>query len=320
MARVQPLGQATRCSSERYEHAEGPGWDARRGELTWVDIHRGRMVRSRPSERAGAASIEVLAVYPIGQAVSAAVPFADQDRGWILASEHGIAQLWPNGFVQPLTEPELGRRPRTRMNDGKCDPQGRFWAGSMAWSTERGAGRLYCLDLDGTCRVALSDVTISNGLAWSPDGTVMYYIDTPTRRVDRLSLDPDSGQIRSRDVAFSIADTVGSPDGMAIDDEGCLWVALWGGGAVGRYSPDGRLLARLDVPARQVSSCAFGGADGRTLFITTSQEGLDEARRQADPGAGYLYRSELTVSGPPAAPCRVPVPNPSVGLQASPPK
>lgn len=305
MTRTRILGRAARCSVERYEHAEGPGWDAGRHELTWVDIHQGRVVRARPSERFGKPALAVNGVYAIDQRVSAVVPFADDQHGWILASEYGMAHLRTDGSVQPISEPELDRHPPTRMNDGKCDPKGRFWAGSMACSLERGAGSLYCLGLDGICRVAVKGVTISNGLAWSPDGAVMYYIDTPTQRVDRLHLDPDSGLIRSREVAVRLADVPGSPDGMTIDDEGCLWIALWGAGAVARYAPDGRLLARVDVPARQVSSCAFGGAEGRTLYITTSQEGRDEAGRTADPGAGYLYCSELTVSGPPAAPCRV---------------
>src|SRR5262249_54461557 len=142
---------------------------------------------------------------------------------------------------------------RMRMNDGKCDPSGAFWAGSMAWDKTNGAGTLYHLGPQGDLTVALRDLTISNGLAWSSDGTHMYFIDTPTQHVDRFDLD-SGGRLTNRTTVVTIDPQEGQPDGMAIDAEDCLWVALWNGWSVRRYSPAGKLLATVEVDAPQVSS------------------------------------------------------------------
>jgi sugar lactone lactonase YvrE len=293
------------CGVVRAEHAEGPTWDAAREELLWVDILGHRVHRARARRAAGRTRLEPVAVHDVGQCVTAVVPLAEADGGWMVASERGFGQLRPDGTLRVIAEPEAPAAGRTRMNDGKCDPAGRFWAGSMAWDVEPGAGRLYRMDLDGRVATVLESVTVSNGLAWMPDGATMYFIDTLTRRVDRLTLDVAKGEPRARETAFAVDPDEGWPDGMTIDDEGCLWVALWGGGQVIRYTPDGRVLARVRVGPEQVSSCAFGGAERRTLFITTSQEGLDAAARRRRPDAGRVFCVDVEVTGPPAAPCRV---------------
>jgi sugar lactone lactonase YvrE len=292
------------CIDLRVEHAEGPTWDAAREELLWVDILGHRVHRARARVEHGRTQLVPVAAYDLGQCVSAVVPFADPADGWIVASERGFGHLRPDGTLRVIAEPEASTSGRTRMNDGKCDVAGRFWAGSMAWDVAPQAGRLYRMGLDGAVAVVLPSVTVSNGLAWTPDGATMYFIDTLTRRVDRLTLD-DAGEPLARGAAFEVDAADGWPDGMTIDDEGCLWVALWGGGQVIRYTTDGRVLARVRVGPEQVSSCAFGGADRRTLFVTTSQEGLDAAERRRQPDAGRVFCVDVDVTGPPAAPCRV---------------
>lgn len=268
----------------RAEHAEGPAWDARRDELLWVDqfagfVHRGRWT----------GTLEVVYTYRLGMPVGAVVPTADPDGGWLVAAGPGFARLDLDGTVTVLAELEPDSN---RMNDGKCDPHGRFWAGSMAWSKVDGAGSLY--RYDGAVTTVLRDVTISNGMAWTADR--MYYIDTPTHRVDVFDYAPD-GRVTHRRPAFTVEG--GAPDGMCMDDEGCLWVALWGGGGVRRYSPAGEVLAFVEVNAPQVSSCAFAGD---RLFITTSQEGYSEEDSRRHPDAGKLFTVTVPVSGPPAQP------------------
>jgi sugar lactone lactonase YvrE len=172
----------------------------------------------------------------------------------------------------------------------------------MAWDATPGAACFYRLEPDFTITKALDDLTISNGLSWTPDGATMFFIDSPTQRVDRFAVSA-SGELTRVGTAADIPVSHGTPDGMTIDDEGCLWVALWGGNAVQRYSPSGELLARVEVDAPQVSSCAFGGPDRSTLFITTSQEGYGPADSAAHPFAGELFTIHLDVTGPVAAEC-----------------
>jgi sugar lactone lactonase YvrE len=272
----------------RAEHAEGPAWDTRRDELLWVDqivglVHRGRWHDG----------LEIVHTYELGMPVGAVVPTSEQDGGWLCAAGRGFARLDVDGTVTVLAEPEPDGN---RMNDGKCDPLGRFWAGSMAWSKEDGAGSLYRMDGDGTVTAVLRDVSISNGTAWTRDR--MYYIDTATQRVDVFDFAPD-GEITDRRPAFPVEG--GAPDGMCIDDEGCLWVALFGGGGVRRYAPTGEVLAFVEVDAPQVSSCAFAGD---RLFITTSQEDYSAEDSERHPHAGKLFTVTLPVGGPPAQPVR----------------
>ena len=285
--------EARVCVDERAEHAEGPVWDDVRGELLWVDVYAGLVRRATWD----ADRLRPVRTHALGQAVGAVVPCQDPVDGWVLASEFGFARLLADGSVHPVAEPELAHAGRTRMNDGCADPRGRFWAGSMAHDRAPRAGSLYCLDGNHVRRV-LTGVTISNGLAWhGPDE--FYYIDTPTQRVDLITVDPD-GVLLRRETAFEIDPALGAPDGMAADAEGALWIALWGGSAVVRFSPRGEVLARVEIPATQVSSCCFGGNDLTTLFVTTSREGFTAARSAAEPHAGKLFAVEAGVAGLPA--------------------
>ncbi len=224
--------------------------------------------------------------------------------GYVLAAASGFVFLDESGDVVELAQPEAGRG-HVRMNDGACDPQGRFWAGTMAYDESPGAGVLYRLELDGTCTTIKDGLTISNGIGWSPDGTVMYLSDSGTATVDAFDFDPVTGDIRDPRTIVQIADAGVAPDGLTVDRAGDIWVAAWGGGEVRRYSPGGSLLATITMPVDRPTSCAFGGSEGATLFITTAREGLDETAMARQPDAGRVFRVEgLGVTGAPCLPYR----------------
>jgi sugar lactone lactonase YvrE len=185
------------------------------------------------------------------------------------------------------------------MNDGKCDGAGRFWAGTM--SPERGDARLYRLDPDRSVRTMVEGVTCSNGLGWSLDERTMYYIDTPTRRIDAFDYDAPTGDISRRRTLIEVPREHGSPDGMALDESGCLWVAFWGGGAVRRYTPQGVLDRTVEVDATNVTSCAFGGSDRSELYITTAGGKPSPAEREARPHAGGVFVTRPGVKGMPVS-------------------
>jgi sugar lactone lactonase YvrE len=283
------------CSATLVEHAEGPFWDGK--QLGWVDILAGRLWLARDSGSALADE----RCFDIGRPLGAAVPA--QGGGWLLAAGVGFAYLAPDGTLRELADSKNDPQ-RIRMNDGKCDPAGRFWAGTMAYDQTPGAGALYRLDLDGSLDTVLSGVTISNGLGWSPDHSIVYYIDSGTGGVDAFDYDQRDGSIHNRRALVRIPNEEGMPDGMAVDDEGCLWVALWGGSAVRRYDPLGRHIGTVKVPASHTSSCCFGA--GTTLFITTSRLDLSPERLAAEPDAGRVFRVDVGVGGPSATPYRGP--------------
>lgn len=283
----------------RAEHAEGPMWDARTETLLFVDQFDGLVHQTRFD--AQTRTLQPVQTFSAGSAVGAVVPVHGED-GWLLACAAGFAHLAADATVTLLGQPEADNPVPVRMNDGKCAPDGSFWAGSMAWDKRHGAGSLYRLATDLTVDTVLTDVTISNGLAWAGERTV-FYIDTPTQRVDRLTLD-ESGRLTGRREAISIRVADGNPDGMCVDVDGCLWVALWNGHAVHRYSPDGALLAIVDVDAPQVSSCAFGGPAGRSLFITTSQEDMNAAARARHDHSGRVFVVDVDTRGEAALPFR----------------
>jgi sugar lactone lactonase YvrE len=257
---------------------EGPCWDSSSGSLYWVDITAGRVHRL---DGDGA-----FRSWDVGQAVGAVV--VRSSGGLVLAARDGFLSLDPEtGVVAPFVTLDLPEG--CRMNDGACDQAGRFFAGSMADDEAPDRGTLYRLDPDHSVAEVIPRVTISNGIGWSPDGSRMYYVDSPTRRVDVLDYDPATGTIAGRR-PFAVIDPGDAiPDGLAVDAEGCVWVALWDGGAVLRFGPDGRLKQTLELPTPRVTSCAFGGQDLETLYITTA----------AGPGSsgGELFRLQAGVTG-----------------------
>jgi sugar lactone lactonase YvrE len=265
---------------------EGPYWDGVAGGLYWVDIPAGRVhfLDESGGQRTWAA----------GQPVAAAAGRAC--GGLVLAVRDGFAALdLATGQTSVLAgvEPD---RPDTRMNDGACDRAGRFFAGTKAEDDAPGAGALYRLDPDHVVSLVVADVTISNGIGWSPDEQLMYYVDSPTRRVDVFDYDPASGAIGGRRPFARLPSAGAMPDGLAVDAEGGVWVALWGGSAVHRYDAAGRLDQVVEVPHVNVTSCAFGGPGLDLLYVTAA----------AGPGAaeGALYRGPAGVAGLPAYPFR----------------
>jgi sugar lactone lactonase YvrE len=267
---------------------EGPTWDEREGILWWLDIPGSRLHRFDPATGTDSA---VDLPRPAGTLVPRA------SGGLVLATPRGFEAYDPTtGDLQLLASVEADD-PKTRMNDGKCDRQGRLWAGTMAFEATPGAGAFYRLGTDLAVERQVDDVTISNGLAWSADDSVLYWVDSMTHGVDAFDFDPATGTISDRRTVIKIPEDEGVPDGMTIDTEGYLWVALFGGKAVRRYSTDGRLDGVIELPVDNVTCAAFGGPDLGDLYITTAKENLSPEQLAAQPDAGSLYRCRPGVTG-----------------------
>jgi sugar lactone lactonase YvrE len=292
---VDPVAVA--CTTEQAFLGEGARWDAHRGELLRVDILAGRVHRDW-IEADG--HLVPVGSYHVPGTVGAVAPVRDDD-GWLLAAGQGFAYLRPDGSLLTLAEVAPAG---VRMNDGACDPQGRFWAGTMADDHHAGGGALYRLERDGRTELMLDGLTISNGLDWSPDGRTMYLVDSGPRVVHAFAFDPDRGAISAGRVLVTVPEEVGAPDGMTVDADGDLWVAIYGGARVNRYSPDGVLRQALAVPAKQSTSCAFAGAGLNRLYVTTGTEGWSHEQRRAEPAAGLVYWFDTDARGLPAAPFR----------------
>jgi sugar lactone lactonase YvrE len=274
----------------RADLGEGPRWDARGQRLLWVDIMRGRVHALRPAQHA-CRNVEV--GRPVGAVAGAA------DGGLILAAAGGFARLdWDSGHVEPLVPVEADR-PQNRFNDGSCDAAGRFWAGTMALDERPGAGALYRLDPDGTVHTMLTGVTISNGIDWSLDGRLMYYVDSPTRRIDVFDFDVAKGTIANRRAFVAIAAADGIPDGLTVDAAGFVWLALWGGGALHRYAPHGTRERTVPLPVSHPTSCAFGGKDLDELYVTSARRPLSADALAREPMAGGVLRLRPGVAGRP---------------------
>jgi sugar lactone lactonase YvrE len=274
--------------------AEGPHWWAEKGVLLWVDIEASRVGLFDP-----VTGLNRFLVVP--SHVGAVVPMSDGEL--LVATAQGFVRLHPDsGVVSSLQDPEEDR-PGNRFNDGKCDPWGRFWAGSMAYNFAAGAGSLWRVNADFSCVRQRQGLTISNGLAWSHDRGTLYFIDSPTRQVLAFPLTPSGDLLGEATPCITIPKAWDAlPDGMCIDAEGKLWIALFGGGAVTRWDPvSGLLLERLELPCRQVTSCCFGGPNLDQLFVTTARQEMDAAAIKAEPLAGGLFQAEVGVKGLPAA-------------------
>ncbi len=274
--------------------AEGPSWLAGRQALLWVDIESSRVHLFDPATGADQ-------TWELPSHVGVAVPTAHGD--WLAATQQGFIRLDPeSGALTRLSDPEADL-PRNRFNDGKCDPQGRFWAGTISYDRTPGAASLYRVDAALTVTKMVSDVSTSNGLTWSLDGRTMFYIDTPTRRVDAFDFDAVAGTLANRRTVIRVPEELGKPDGMTIDRKGMLWVALWGGSCVTRWNPGtGELLGRVHVAAERTSSCCFGGPDYDTLYITTARSGLTEEALARQPLAGGIFAVRTGQQG---LPCRL---------------
>ena len=268
------------------ELGEGAFWDSSRRSLVWVDILGGAVHELHDGKHR---------VHDVGTHVGVAAPRAR--GGWVLAVRDGFAAFDPDmGRVEMLRRIEV---PATRMNDGNVDSRGRFYAGSMLYSEQKNGGRLYRLDPDLSVSVVLDPVSVSNGIDWSPDGRTVYYVDSHTRTIARFDYDLDSGAWSSGSTFARLGDDEGFPDGLTVDVEGCVWLAVWDGAQVRRYTPDGRVERTIEVPAPRVTSCGFGGSELTTLYITTARVGLTADMLERSPLSGSVFAIEVGVSGRP---------------------
>jgi sugar lactone lactonase YvrE len=265
---------------------EGPHWDAERGVLLRVDIRGERVIEWSPDTGSETRT-------EAGGPVSLVVP--DARGGLVVAGGSAVVRWGPDGSRTELCRIDEAT-PSTTANDGKCDRRGRLWLGT--WDRDGGAlGTLSVVDLDGSVRVAASGLSSSNGLAWNADSTAFYLVDTPRRAIWRYDFDLDGGTLGDREVFAEIADGEGLPDGLATDQAGGVWVALFGGGAVRRYDADGAVTDVVPVPVTYPTSLAFGGANLGTLYVTTSSAHLQPA--DAEPLAGSVLAFRTGAPGVP---------------------
>jgi sugar lactone lactonase YvrE len=275
------------------DFGEGPLWDDRDGAVWWTDIPGSVVHRFDPRSGADEA-------IPVELTVGTIAPRAS--GGLVVAARDGFGVLDRSGHID-LLAPVNADDPAMRMNDGKCDRAGRFYAASMAFAATPDAGALLRLDPDLSVHELEDKVTIGNGLAWSADDKTFYYVDTMKNGIDAYDVDPDTGDLSNKRRIVDIDPTDGLPDGMCIDDQGTLWVALWQGSAVRRYSPDGELIGVVNVPVSNVTCTAFVGEGYDELYITTAAPKHADSQSN-EPLGGALFRIRPGVTGPPPNPFR----------------
>ncbi len=265
---------------------EGPVWDAKQEIIYWIDILNGHLHSYQPKNK-------IQKTIALDQLIGS---YALSSNGKIIAAlKDGI--YWVDkqtGQKELIIQPET-QLPNNRFNDGKCDPAGRFWAGTMSLTEDKEAGSVYVMEENKeaqsiSSKIVISKVTISNGMAWSKDGSTFYFIDTPSSEVIAYDYDLNTGQIKNKRVVISIPIAEGFPDGMTIDTEGMLWVAHWGGWQVTRWNPlTGKQLHSISLPAAKITSCTFGGAHLTDLYITSAKVGLSSQELMEQPLAGSLF-------------------------------
>ena len=270
---------------------EGPiYWD---NHLLYVDIEGHSLIRLNPETQKEE-------IWEMGERIGTVVPTLNED--FICAGDSGIYRFDSStGQKTNLADPEAKKRPDNRFNDGKCDPSGRFWAGTISTVKKEGDANLYQLDQSGLLTLQVSGVTNSNGICWNASKNEMYYIDTPTQKVFAYEYDDQIGKLGGSRVAVDFRDlnTEGSPDGMTIDEKSMLWVALCHGGAVVNVNPEtGELLQKVELPCVETTACAFGGSNLDRLFVTT---GIHKTLHEKEAGKVFVIDG-LGVSGVPALP------------------
>jgi sugar lactone lactonase YvrE len=270
---------------------EGPAWDAASQRLYWVDIFSGLVHIFNPNG-------DPDEIIDLEQPVGCVAPTIGGNL--VLGCKSGLSTYkFSTAKLDVLAHPESDR-PGNRFNDGKCGPDGRFLAGTMDNAEKEASGSLYSLDPDGSLQTLLTGVRISNGLAWSPDHKTFYFIDTPTRQVAAYDYNLRSGRIFNPRVVVNVPEKFGWPDGMTSDVNGRLWIAMWGGAAITVWDPAaGALLEKIAVPAKNVTSCVFGGLEQNELYITSARKGVSDADLAAYPATGGLFRIQTNVIGMP---------------------
>ena len=292
---VEPVGDVTAALGE------GPYWVPEDDCLLWVDIEGARLHRTYfPSK-------ETVTDSP--GPVSAAFPAVG--GGILIAGGSALTLLFPaerGGQWVARTIADAPARDGIRFNDAGVDPAGRVWAGSMHMTEAEPLGELYRLDAGGRLNPVIKNVTVSYGLGWSPDGSRMYYADSPLRRIDVFDYDPATGEALARRAFADLSEAEGVPDGLTVDADGCVWVAMWGGSALRRFTPDGEPDAVLPVPVSQPTSCAFGGPGLADLYITSARVGLTDDQLAAQPLAGRLLHVRPGPVGLPSTTAKAAIP------------
>jgi sugar lactone lactonase YvrE len=275
----------------RLQLGEGPAWDAQAGILYFVDVHAGDLHIYQPADGTHQSVTQ-------GEPIGCLAPAGDNRLVLALRSSLWTLDL-SSGLRRQLCSPEP-HLPGNRFNDGKCDPLGRFLAGTMDDAEKQASGSLYSYSRDGTLKTLLTGLQISNGLTWSPDHSTFYFIDTPTRLVMAYDYDLSSGSIERPRPCVRIPEALGWPDGMTADMDGMLWVAIWGGAQVTRWHPGtGQMIAAYPLPALNVTSCVFGGPHLSDLYITSARKGMDAAQMVQYPLSGGLFRLSTGTTGLP---------------------
>ena len=268
---------------------EGSIWDTKRQTLFWVDIEGKTLYEYNPKTKENNS-------WKFDRMVSTVVP--ESDTTVVVSLQDEIVRVNLNNGQTTSIAPIPDNDGKVRCNDGKCDPKGRLWIGTMGFGGQKGAGTLYCVTPDGTVTTQIKDVTISNGIVWSKNKKFMYYNDTPTGKIARYRYDADKGDILFDGIAVEIPQGTGAPDGMTIDENDNLWVAQWGGAGVYCYNPyTGELLTKIDVPAPNVASCAFGGKKHDILYITTARAGLSAEQLEKSPLSGSVFSCKPGAKG-----------------------
>lgn len=272
---------------------EGPCWDRINQLLYWVDILEKKIYIYNPVTHVNRG-------IQLEQSVGSIV-LRNNNKEAILALEKGFYNLNIETEEVTLIKEIENHLPNNRFNDGKCDTYGRFWAGTMNKFYAKEQSALYCLDPNMNVQKKLDKVSLSNGIAWSPDNKYMYYIDTLHKNVCRFSYNIASGNIENPNIIIKFPDGEGMPDGMTVDEEGMLWIAHWGGSKVSRWNPKtGKQIHAIEVPALHVTSCTFGGKDLNELYITTARTGLNKEQLENYPFSGGIFKIKTAVRGIPS--------------------
>ncbi len=268
---------------------EGAFWDVDKGVLDWVDIDGKKLHIYDPDTRRNL-------TIPVKGRIGTVVPM--KNGGYIYAEELQIVTIDEKGDDYTVVTKIEGEVPKNRLNDGKCDPAGRLWVGTMDMDRSQRRANLYRIDRDFSCTKMVSDLGISNGIVWSLDAKKMYFIDTPTGVVVSYDYNNQTGEIADKTTVITVPESMGHPDGMTIDSEGMLWIALFGGSAVGRWNPKtGDVLETVTLPVKNITSCALGGKNLDELYITSARTGLSRQELETQPTAGGLFRCKVEVPG-----------------------
>jgi sugar lactone lactonase YvrE len=292
---AEPVGDVTAVLGE------GPYWRPEDEALLWVDVARGllHMTRVQLGETITIELDPVSAAFP---AVGGGIVTAGGHRLTLRATRPG--EGWAGRTIA-----EAPARDGVRFNDAAVDPAGRVWVGSMDIKEKEPLGTLYRLDTGGTLTPVVKGATVSNGIGWSPDGTRMYYNDSPLRRIDMFDYDQATGEAFGGRMFADLSGADGFPDGLTVDADGYVWVAMFAGGALRRFTPAGHQDAVLPLPVSQPTSCAFGGPGMADLFVTTAYRDLSEAQRAAQPLAGRLLRLRPGPIGLPSSATQAVIPS-----------